>query len=86
LAPLAGDVFAIDGVTAESAETTPGGSAAVSNPFATPNPEPTEAEIEAAIVQAVMRGFGEVASTLAAILERRRRARNPNVIPFRRPP
>jgi hypothetical protein len=41
-------------------------------PFETPNPEPSDAELERAIVEAVMLGAVDVARTLAARLEERR--------------
>lgn len=55
---------------------------------AAPNPEPTAAQLEAAIVSAVTAGAFDVARVLAAQLEERRRARAGNVIelvPRRRP-
>jgi hypothetical protein len=49
-----------------------------------PIPEPSDAELERAIVEAVMRGLDGVAKTLAAALDERRRARIPdNVVDFR---
>jgi hypothetical protein len=41
---------------------------------------PTDAELERAIVDAVTMGLGDVARTLAATLEDRRRARAGNVV------
>ena len=44
-----------------------------------PNPEPTEGEIESAIVRAMLEGRGEVAEALARAL-RARRERAANVV------
>jgi hypothetical protein len=46
------------------------------------DPEVTDAELERAIVEAVMMRLGNVAQTLATRLEDRRRARLGNVVPI----
>jgi hypothetical protein len=66
-------------------------SSRTSEPFAAgsthprePIPEPSDAELERAIVEAVMRGLDGVAKTLAAALDERRRRRIPdNVVDLR---
>ena len=48
---------------------------------------PSDAELERGILDAVSLGLGDVARTLAAQLDERRRARRPaNVLPFDRSP
>jgi hypothetical protein len=52
---------------------------ATSRPLESPSTEPTEAEIEAAIVRAMLEGRGAVAEALTATL-RARRAPSGNVV------
>ena len=48
------------------------------------NAQPTDAELERGILDAVRLGLGDVARTLSAQLEDRRRSAQPsNVVPFR---
>jgi hypothetical protein len=51
-----------------------------SRPSGEPVPEPTDAELERGILDAVSLGLGDVARTLAGRLEERRRARAGNVV------
>lgn len=55
------------------------GSSLIAPIQASESPSPSDAELERAIVNAVLMGRGDVASTLATSLEERRRARTTNL-------